>query len=148
MEKLDIKTTLGPLIPIYDVEDHGRKKLTPVKLHKNGRIKSMSLQNATVVNTPIGELSVELVTFYESGAVRRVFPLNGKLSGYWTERNEYKLAQTLPIATPIGILDVKPIYIQFHETGELKSILLWPMERVSINTPVGNITIKKRDVLL
>ena len=143
LERAEIETSLGRLIPIYEVEDHGRKKLTPVKMHKNGQVKSMGLQDATVVDTSIGPITAELVTFYESGAVRRVFPLNGKLSGYWTEKNEYGLASTLSIPTPIGTVAVKPIYVQFHETGELKSISLWPLEKVTINTPVGKIRIKK-----
>ncbi len=143
LECVEIETTLGRLVPIYEVEDHGRKKLTPVKMYKNGMVKSMSLQNATVVHTSVGEISAELVTFYESGAVRRVFPLNGKLSGYWTERNEYKLAKTLSIPTFIGTISVKPIHIQFYETGELKSISMWPMEKVTIDTPIGKVKIKK-----
>lgn len=142
-EKVEIETSIGRLVPIYEVEDHGRKKLTPVKMYKNGQVKSMGLQNATVVDTSVGPISAELVTFYESGAVRRLFPLNGKLSGYWTEKNEYGLAQTLSIPTSIGTVAVKPIYVQFHETGELKSISLWPLERVKIKTPVGNIKVKK-----
>ena len=143
LEPIQIETALGPLVPIHHVEDHGRKKLTPVKLHKNGRVKSMSLQDATLVRTPLGDIPAELVTFYESGAARRVFPLNGKLSGYWTEQNEYKLARTLSIPTPIGVLAVKPLYIQFYETGELKSILMWPKEKVIIDTPVGKMKIRK-----
>lgn len=142
-EKIEMETAVGRLVPIYEVEDHGRKKLTPVKLHKNGSVKSMSLHDSVVVDTSVGKVSVELITFYESGSVRRVFPLNGKLSGYWTESNEYKLAETLSIPTGVGNIHVKPIYLQFYETGELHSIAFWPWEKVTIPTPIGRITIKK-----
>lgn len=141
-EKIAIETAVGQLVPIHAVEDHGRKKLTPVKLHKNGAIKSMSLQDATVIPTSIGELSAELVTFYESGALRRVFPLNGKLSGYWTEKNEFKLAEPISIPTSVGTICAKPIYMQFYETGELQSIVFWPQERVTIEAPIGKLEIK------
>lgn len=142
-EKVVIDTALGRFVPIYQVADHGRKKLTPMKMHKNGKVKSMGLQDGTVVDTTVGPISAELLTFYESGALRRLFPLNGKLSGFWTETNEYKLAQTLAVPTGIGTLHVKPIYLQFYETGELKSIAFWPAERVTIDTPVGRMKVKK-----
>ena len=141
-EKMEIETTVGRLVPIFQVEDHGRKKLTPIKLYKSGSIKSMSLQEAAVVDTSVGQISIELITFYESGAMRRVFPLNGKLSGYWTETNEYKLAEALSIPTSVGTILVKPIYLQFYETGELQSISFWPVEKVTIETPAGKMRIK------
>ena len=105
-------------------------------------MKSLSLQDPVVVDTSIGPVSAELVTFYPDGSLRRVFPLNGKLSGYWTEQNEYQLAETLTIPSSVGTLELKPINIQFYESGELKSLTLWPQERVEISTVHGSWTIK------
>lgn len=141
-EEIQIETQAGTLIPIYEVEDHGRQKLTPIRLYKDGIPKSIPLQNATVIKTSVGDISTELVTFYESGAICRLFPLNGKLSGYWSEKNEYKLTKELIIPTQPGVIKVRPIYLHFYETGELKSITFWPAERVEIKTPLGVITVK------
>ncbi|MBN2526841.1 MAG: hypothetical protein JXR76_10650 [Deltaproteobacteria bacterium] len=142
-EKIVLYTDAGSLVPIYSVVDHGRRQLAPVRLHANGTIKSLSLQESTVIKTPIGEFSAELVTFYESGAIARVFPLNGKLSGYWSELNEYKLATKTSIPTPLGIIEVRPIYLHFYETGELKSVTFWPGEQLNIRTPIGELAVKR-----
>lgn len=142
-ERIELSTLAGPLVPIYSVEDHGRKKLVPVRLYKSGAIKSIALQEATVIQTAIGPICAELITFYENGAVSRLFPLNGKLSGYWSELNEYKLSKEIEIPTPLGTIAVRPIYIHFYDTGELKSITFWPAEQIQINTPIGATTIKR-----
>lgn len=137
LEKCSISTSIGNLTPIYEVDDHGRKKLTPVKFRKDGSIKSISLQKPVHIKTSIGSFSVELVTFYPDGSLCRAFPLNGKLSGFWSEASEYKLAETIEINSSVGILSFKAINIHFYETGELCSATLWPQERVEINTIYG-----------
>ena len=143
LEEIVLQTSVGEVVPIYSVEDQGRKKLTPIKYYKEGTIRSISLQNATTITTSIGEISAELITFYRDGSLCRLFPLNGKLSGYWTEENEIKLAETLPISTPIGNIEAKAIYVHFHETGQLKSVTLWPDENVTLSTPLGTIPVRK-----
>ncbi|MFK5952675.1 MAG: hypothetical protein QM498_06415 [Desulfobacterium sp.] len=142
-EEIIINTSVGEIIPIYSVEDQGRQKLTPIRYYKEGSIRSISLQAATIIKTPIGDISAELITFYKDGSLCRIFPLNGKLSGYWTEENEYKLTEILSIPTPVGEIRVKPIYIHFHEKGELKSITFWPDEKLTISTPLGIISVRK-----
>lgn len=142
-EKENIETSAGTLIPRYSMDEHSRKKEAPVKLYKNEQLKSVPLEEATEIISPIGNFKAELVTFYKSGALRRLFPLNGKLSGYWTESNEYKLAENVTIPGPIGDISVKPIYIQFFESGELQSIVFWPQEKIVIDSPVGKIKIRK-----
>ena len=142
-EKIVIHTSVGEIVPIYSVEDQGRKKLTPIKYYKDGSIRSISLQDATIIKTSIGDISAELVTFYKDGSLCRLFPLNGKLSGYWTEENEVKLAETLSISTPVGDIRAKVIYVHFYETGELKSVTLWSDEEVSLSTPLGIILVRK-----
>lgn len=142
LAKTFIETSVGSLIPVYKIEDQGRKKLTPVKIDSSGKIKSLQLQEATIIKTSVGDLSTEFITFYPDGSVRRLFPLNGKLSGFWSEENEYKLAKKIEIPTAIGSIKVKPIYIHFYKTGELKSITFWPKEKVEITIPIGTLKIK------
>lgn len=143
LEECLIETPVGDFTPVFKVEDQGRKKLSPVKYHKNGMIKSLPLQRAQTVRTSIGNIEAELITFYPDGSVNRLFPLNGKISGYWSENQEYELAETLTIPTCWGIIAAKPINIQFYKTGLLKSLTLWPKERVTIDTPEGEMLIRK-----
>lgn len=142
-EKVTLETTVGNLVPRYTLDEQSRKKESPVKFYKTGELKSVPLEEATAVATPAGTIKSELVTFYKNNALWRIFPLDGQISGYWTEENEYELAETIAIPTSLGTISVKPIYLQFYETGELESILFWPNERVTIATSVGNVTIRK-----
>lgn len=142
-ERMVLETSVGKMIPRYTVDDESRKKEAPVKFYRTGELKSLPLEEATEIVTSLGMIKAELLTFYQNGALRRLFPLNGKITGYWTEENEYTLAETLEIPTPIGPLSVKPIYLQFFENGELESVGFWPKERVSINSSVGKVKIRK-----
>jgi hypothetical protein len=114
-----------------------------VKFHRDGSVKSLPLQKQTAVKTPLGFFPAELVTFYPGGEICRVFPLNGKLSGYWKESDEYKLAESLEVPTPLGILSMRPLYLHFYETGELKSITFWPGENPVVETPLGEMAVRR-----
>ncbi len=142
-EKVTLPTSAGDLTPLYKTEDFGRKKLMPVRFDKMGNIRSVPLQEAADIQTACGTYSAELVTFYPGGALCRLFQLNGKLSGYWSENNEYELASAETIPTPMGEITVKPLYLHFYETGELKSITFWPKERVMVSTPLGDMMIRR-----
>lgn len=141
-EEIILETFVGPLIPVYKIEDQGRKKLTPVKFYPEGRIKSLQLQEGMDIETSIGVFSTEFITFYPSGEMCRLFQLNGKLSGYWSEENEYNLAESMNIPSPIGDIFGKPMYVHFYETGQLKSITYWPQESVLVESDYGTLNIK------
>ncbi|MGL1901639.1 MAG: hypothetical protein OCC49_05855 [Fibrobacterales bacterium] len=132
-EALPIETSVGTLVPIHYTEDFSRKKQTPVRMFEDGTVRSIPLMDTTVITTPIGEYSAELVTFYKNGALKKFFPLNGKIGAYWTEEDECGLAE--PIS--IGGVTAKIISAHFFETGELQSIQFWPGEKASITTPIG-----------
>lgn len=143
-EKITLETSVGDLVPRFTIKDDaGRRKEAPVKFYKSGELKSVPLEEMTDIPTSIGKIKSELAIFYKSGALLRVFPLNGQVTGFWTEEDEYKLAETIAIPTPLGAIEVKPIYIQFYETGELESVLFWPNEQMSIKTAMGDIAIRK-----
>lgn len=136
-QKNTIVTSFGTFIAQYK-DDGVRKKLTPsLSFYQSGALRKIALQAQTAVNTPVGILPAELITFYESGALLRVFPLNGKLSGYWTEQNEYNLAAPIRLSLPFGNIESKLICIHFYESGTVKSITLWPQEKPTIQTPCG-----------
>ena len=99
-----LSTPYGDLAPQYEAEDMGRRQLNPFYFYKNGAIKSVPLQTQTLLRTPVGGIPAELVIFYESGSVKRIFPLDGKLSGFWTAKNEFELAEEMTVESPIGSL--------------------------------------------
>jgi hypothetical protein len=142
-EKVELETSAGTLVPRYQLDEMSRKKESPVKFYKTGELKSVPLEELTEISTSMGKVKGELVTFYKSGALWRVFPLDGQITGYWTEEEEYELAEKIEIPTPHGSISVKPIYIQFYETGELESILFWPKEEIEIDTAIGKVNVRK-----
>ncbi|MDR3593663.1 hypothetical protein [Clostridium sp.] len=124
------------LVPLYGFVDERRKEFPPVKVFKSGNIKSISLSDLTEIDTVIGTFEAEKITFYESGELNRLFLLDGKLSGYWTENDEYNLAKVYKFNFEFASFEGKPMSLHFYKTEELKSITLWPKERINLN--IGN----------
>ncbi len=138
-----LTTPYGTLVPQYEAEDMGRRSVKPIYFYKDGSLKSIALQSQTNLETPVGSIPAELVTFHKSGSIKRIFPLDGKLSGFWGWKNEFALASEITINSPLGPLSAKMIGVQFYESGALKSITLWPGQNITIQTPIGEITVRK-----
>ncbi|MBN2508984.1 MAG: hypothetical protein JXB03_01865, partial [Spirochaetales bacterium] len=64
------------------------------------------------------------------------------ISGFWSEKDEYALVSEVSVDCYGRSLRIKPLYLQFYETGELESIALWPSDRLSFETPVGPLTVR------
>ncbi|MDP8306423.1 MAG: hypothetical protein RAO75_07985 [Candidatus Chlorobium antarcticum] len=139
----ELQSPLGNLVPQYEAEDMGRRSVKPICFYKDGSLKSLPLQSQTILQTPAGPMPAELVTFYRSGAIKRIFPLDGKLSGFWSWENEFKLAVEIAFSTSSGTFATKIIAAQFYESGALKSITLWPGQRITVNTPLGSFNARK-----
>ena len=107
--------------------------------YDNGNIASMVLQNITYANTSLGVIPAEMITFYESGAIKRIFPSFGTVTAFWTEKDEYLISPELKLNSPLGAFHGKLINIKLYETGELKSMTLWPKDTLLIKTPTGEI---------
>ena len=137
---LSVETPLGTFTAQHSTEDMRRPKVDPIEFHPNGTLRSIALEERTEISTPIGRVGAELLTFYPCGSLRRVFPLNGKLSGYWTEKEEASLAGPLTIATPAGTVTARIVNVQFYPSGALRSLTLWPGETADIGTPIGRQT--------
>ena len=45
-----------------------------------------------MLKLPAGDYQAELITFYEDGNVKRVFPLYGQISAYWSVEEEMEQA--------------------------------------------------------
>jgi len=143
--KLSVKNMLatraGELIPAY-TETTRRKNKYSVEFYQNGAIKKIALEEARKVQTPLGELPAELVLFFESGEVKRVFPLDGKISGMWSEKEEKSLATPLSFELPFTAFTAIIGGIAFYKSGAIRSITLFPGEFVTITTKYGKITAK------
>ncbi|RCX16291.1 hypothetical protein DFR58_11135 [Anaerobacterium chartisolvens] len=135
-------TKYGVLIPYYKDDEHRRKPITPIDFYDNGIIKSISLQQQTVVKTPIGDFTVEFISFYEDGSIKRILHLNGRITGYWSEENEYGMAQEFDFSFDFGKFTKKMIGICFYKSGTVKSLTLWPQDSLEVRLPFGNISVR------
>jgi hypothetical protein len=90
----------------------------------------------------MGTLSAERLSFYENGHIQRLFPLNGKISGYWTEADEYALAKPISFQLGVGDFAAKIISLCFYESGTLKSLTMWPQEAIEIKSPDGLVKVR------
>lgn len=136
-EKIELPTPLGMLIPQYEHASVRRKYTYSISFYPTGSVRRIALQDQTYVETTLGKLPAELIIFYESGNIKKLFPLNGHISAYWDENDEYGLAENLCLNFPFGSLNAKIIGIGFFENGTVKSITLWPNETIQITTPIG-----------
>ena len=103
----------GELVPQYRSTALRKRRLPAISFHENGMFRTLPLEEQTQVATPLGTLPAEQVTFHDSGAVHRVFPLNGCLSGYWSQEDEGQLATPLEIHTPAGLVAASLVAVRF-----------------------------------
>lgn len=136
-EFCNIKTIYGNLVPQYDEAEVRRKYKRSLSFYENGNIQSISFQEQITIETSIGKLPAELVLFYDNENIKRVFPVNGKITGYWTEEDEYKLTREIEFEFKFGSFKIKIICISFYESGAVKSLTLWPKDSINISTLYG-----------
>ena len=140
-EKNMILTQAGELVPAY-TENTRRKKKPSVEFDKQGLVISVALEEQQEIVTPIGELPAELVKFYSSGELHRVFILDGQLSGFWTIEEEREL--NISLTFDLGFTEFKAMIngLCFYKSGDIKSITLFPGETAVIQTPMGTVETK------
>ncbi|MBP6282259.1 MAG: hypothetical protein KA384_09465 [Leptotrichiaceae bacterium] len=138
-----LETKIGKLIPQYETRDERRKLTGTLEFYDNGDLMSICLDEKITVETPIGNIPAEKILFYKSEKIKRIFPLNGKLSGYWGEENEYSLAENISFRLEDKEIKSKFISVAFYESGALRSLTLWPREILNLETEFGNIKVRK-----
>jgi antitoxin component YwqK of YwqJK toxin-antitoxin module len=140
-EKNMLVTHAGELVPVY-TETHRRKVKYSVEFFRNGMIKAVALDEQQEIQTPIGEFPAELITFFETGELNRFFPLDGKISGLWSEEEEKKLA--IPFSFDLSFTKFTAVItsIGFYKNGNIRSITLFPGETIIIQTGYGEIFVK------
>ena len=140
-----LSTPVGEIVPQYRVAELGerhKKHRSSLEFYEDGTLKSAALDSAMPIQSPLGIFKAELVTFYEDGSLKRLFPLNGQIDGYWSEKNEGDLAEPLSFDLPVGRFSAKIISLLFYPTGALRSVTLWPGQTVTIKTPVGPMLVR------
>lgn len=141
-EYCEINTNLGIFIPRYEDDGVRSKSTKSLSFYKNGDIKSISLNKRTIVTTPIGAIKAELITFYENEKIKKIFPVNGKITAFWTEQNEYELAEEMELNFVFGSFKNKVVCISFYSYGEVKSLTLWSKDKVTIETPCREMDVR------
>lgn len=136
-----VLTHAGELVPAYS-ETERRKYKPSVEFHRNGMIKAVSLEEQQDIETPIGELPAELLTFYDTGELCRVFPLDGKISGFWSEEDEKNLLIPLDFDLGFTQFSARLSAISFFRDGAIRSITIYPEERITVSTNYGTITVR------
>lgn len=129
-------------IPRYKGMDERRKDNKAISFYESGNVKSIALDERTEVLTPLGLIRAELVTFYENGAIDSIFPLNGQIGFGWSEEDEEQLLEEMEFQFPFGKVTGKIIGLRFYNSGKLKSLILWPRQRIDLKTPMGNLPMR------
>ncbi|MEA4923684.1 MAG: hypothetical protein VB084_00075 [Syntrophomonadaceae bacterium] len=135
----EIETPWGRLIPQYQDSNIRRKYINSLKFYPGGSLKSIALHQQASFATTIGSFPAELVTFFENETIKRLFPLNGKISGHWSEDDEFKLAEEFDFAFSFGNFRKKVIAVYFYESGSVKGLTFWPGDYVAIQSPLGEV---------
>jgi len=137
-----LATPFGTLVPQFSACNQRKRQLPGISFYQNGMIRNLPLEEQVMVFTPLGPIPAEQVTFYDTGSVKRVFPLNGTLSGYWTEEDEASLATPLTLDTAMGLVELTPVCLYFGPEGNLRSLTLWPGTVLDVPTPLGSIAVR------
>ncbi|OPJ61920.1 hypothetical protein [Clostridium oryzae] len=137
-----LSTDYGKFVPQYENAGIRRKNTCSLSFYENGMIKSVSLQTQTPVVTKYGVIPAEYITFYDTGEIKRIFPLNGKLSAYWDEDDEKELADDISFNLSCGSFNNKIIGFYFYKAGDIKSVTLWPKEKAKISTSQGILPVR------
>ncbi|MHB8061099.1 MAG: membrane-binding protein [Ruminiclostridium sp.] len=137
-----ISTKYGDFVPQYKDPGIRKKELKSLSFYKSGAIRSISLEEQTNIITSIGTFPAELVTFFEDGSINSLFPLNGQIGFSWSEEEEGQLSQKFDFEFLFGKFSAKIIGLRFYKNGKVRSLILWPDEIITINTPIGEIPIR------
>lgn len=100
-------------------------------------VNAVSLEEQQNILTPIGEFPAELVTFYDTGELKRIFPLDGKISGFGSEEDERTLHVPFSFSFDFSEFTALLSSLCFYRSRAIRSIPLFPGEVISVRTPLG-----------
>jgi hypothetical protein len=137
-----INTKYGNLLPCSGASDYRKKHRCAVCYFDSGALRSVYLEEPQVLSFPSGEYQAELITFYEDGNAKRIFPLYGQISAYWSIEEEAEYAPEYDFEIAGDTYRIKPECIFFYPSGKIRSITLWPADDLTVKTPAGLIKTK------
>ena len=137
-----ITTKYGNLLPCSGASDYRKKHRCAVSYYDSVSLRSVYLEEPSVLSFPAGDYQTELITFYEDGNVKRIFPLYGQISAYWSIEEEAENAPYYDFPIAGEELHIRPQCIFFYPSGKIRAITLWPSDEISVKTPVGSIRTK------
>lgn len=142
VEPNTLDTPFGPLVPQYKTDDLRRPRHEAMFFHPDGTLKNIALQDKVYVETPSGTLPTELMTFYEDGSLRRLLTLNGKMGGFYSWKDEKKLAEDMTYQTPLGTYTSRLMGVFFYQSGDVRSLTFWPEDSLVMPTPAGETAVR------
>lgn len=137
-----ITTKYGNLLPCSGASDYRKKHRCAVSYFESGSLRSLYLEEPSVLSFPAGDFQAELITFYEDGSAKRIFPLYGQISAYWSIEEEAENAPYYDFQIAGELLHIRPQCIFFYPSGKIRAITLWPSDEISVNTPAGPVITK------
>lgn len=137
-----IHTNYGDFTPHFSSPDGRKKDMKALSFFENGNLKSIALEERQKIETSIGMLTAEMITFHESGTIDSLFPTNGQIGFGWSLDDEAKITEKYDFHFPFGEFSTRIIGLRFYESGQLSSLILWPGEIVKIDTPIGTIPVR------
>jgi preprotein translocase subunit Sec61beta len=129
-------------IPRYKKMDERKKENKTISFYESGNIKSIALEERSKVETSVGTVNAELITFYENGEIDSIFPLNGQIGFGWSMKDEKQLLEEMDFSFSFGEFTTQIIALRFFEDGSLKSMILWPDKRIELTTPLGKYPVR------
>ena len=137
-----INTKYGDILPCSGASDFRKKHRCAVCFFDSGSIRSVYLEEPQILYFPAGSFQTELITFYEDGNVKRIFPLYGQISAYWSIEEEVETAPYYDFEIKGETIHVRPQCLYFYPSGKLRAVTIWPCDEIEVPTPVGSIRTK------
>lgn len=137
-----INTKYGDILPCSGASDFRKKHRCAVCFFDSGSIRSVYLEEPQILSFPAGNFQTELITFYEDGNVKRIFPLYGQISAYWSIEEEAESAPYYDFDIEGEKVHVRPQCIFFYPSGKIRAVTIWPCDEIEVPTPAGNIRTK------
>ncbi|WP_455715687.1 hypothetical protein [Anaerosporobacter sp.] len=142
MDEVSIVLGENTFIPRYSNPDTRSRYKESVARYEDGKLKSIYLESIIGIHTPVGILNAEYITFYRNEKIHRVFPVYGQISGFWSEEEEKVLLSKSSVKIGDTLYSGMFSCICFYETGEVKSLTIWPGEQIEVDTNYGSITVR------
>jgi hypothetical protein len=123
----------GEFVPAWTHASPRSKYAPSLSFYPSGAVKAARFEKPEELMAPNGDVvTAEKVSFFESGRIKRIFFTDGRLSAFWSERDEAGLLRETTLTLPWGRMTLLAGAAAYHENGLPRSVTLWPTERVNL----------------